>query len=183
MHVIVESTPNPRTLKFLPGARISTAPRKWERTDDLDTALVKALFAIGGVCSVLANEDAISVTVDDAGLWDAVEPSVSLSIATHIREFVTHDFTPMPEPADDFDEVDAEVVEKILELINTNIRPAVARDGGDIVFRSFRSGVLTLDMRGACSGCPSSSATLKNGIQNLMFHFVPEVREVVASEG
>ncbi|WP_327210399.1 NifU family protein [Rhizobium leguminosarum] len=181
MHVTVEHTPNPNTRMFMPGARVSTVARKWERSDGGDTDLVKALFAIGPVTSLLANEDALSVSVANEDDWDDAQPAVVSAIVEHVATFVKHAFDDAPEHEGDFDQADGAVVEKIKGLIYTHIRPAVARDGGDIVFKSFRDGVLSLDMRGACSGCPSSTATLKNGIQNLMTYFVPEVSEVVAA--
>lgn len=179
MHIVVEYTPNPRTRMFLPGAKVSTVSRKWERSDGGDTELVRALFSIEGVAAVLANEDAIAVTVDDESLWTAIKPAATGVIAEHVAAFVAHSFEDAPEDGGDYDEKDREVVQKIKDLISSHIRPAVARDGGDIVFRSFRKGVLALDMRGACSGCPSSAVTLKIGVKNLMGYFVPEVKEIV----
>lgn len=179
MHIVVESTPNPSTRMFLPGAKVSAIVRKWERTEGGDTELVNALFSIEGVVSVLANEDAISVTIDDETRWSAVQPAASAAISKHVAAFLAHSFEDAPEDGGDYDEKDREVVQKIKDLISSHIRPAVARDGGDIVFRSFRKGVLALDMRGACSGCPSSAVTLKIGVKNLMGYFVPEVKEIV----
>lgn len=179
MIVAIETTPNPNTRKFLPGRHISSVPREYSLDARGESPLVHALFDLGGIRTILISEDAISVTIDDENAWDAAVPAIRAVIAAM--------FTPVfaleadePEDAGDFDEADATVVETIKELLETRIRPAVARDGGDITFRSFRDGVLGLTMRGACSGCPSSSATLQNGIQNLLRYFVPEVREVVA---
>lgn len=184
MHIVVENTPNPLTRMFLPGARVSDTPRTWRRLDDAESDLLQAIFAVAPVTSILANDDAFCVSVESEDAWADAVPGIVAAISEHVASFV------MPEAkvrefdddrAGDFDEADSPVVEKIKDLIHTHIRPAVARDGGDIVFKSYRGGVLALEMRGACSGCPSSAATLKNGIQNLMTYFVPEVNEVVAA--
>jgi Thioredoxin-like proteins and domains len=181
MLVTVEATPNPRTRKFLPGRHLSSVPREFTREMRGGEPLVQALFALPSVRTVLVNEDAVSVTVDDERDW---KDGLSEILST-IEALVSSSFTGSaphaePEAAADFDEADATVVETIRELIETRIRPAVARDGGDIIFRSYRDGVLGLEMRGACSGCPSSATTLQHGIRNLMLHFVPEIRDVVA---
>jgi hypothetical protein len=131
MHVNVERTPNPNTRMFMPGARVSTVARKWERADGGDTGLVTALFEIEAVTSVLANDDALSVSVADEGDWDDAQPAVVSAIVEHVAAFVKHVFDDAPEHAGDFDEADGAVVEKIKGLIYTHIRPAVARDGGD----------------------------------------------------
>jgi Fe-S cluster biogenesis protein NfuA len=169
MIVALETTPNPSTRKFLPGRHLSSVPREYSLEARGENPLVHALFDLGGIRTILINEDAISVTLDDENTWDSAVPA--------IRKVIADMFTPLfalepqaPEEAGDFDEADATVVETIKDLLETRIRPAVARDGG-----------LGLTMRGACSGCPSSSATLQNGIQTLMRYFVPEVREVVAA--
>jgi Fe-S cluster biogenesis protein NfuA len=181
MIVVVESTPNPRTRKFLPGKHLSSVPREFSRGMEGGDALVQAIFALPNVKTVLVSEDAISVTIDDENAWDATVPTVRGTIAEKFSsDFMADASGAAPEADVDFDEADAVIVQTIRELIDTRIRPAVAGDGGDIVLRSFRNGVLGLEMRGACSGCPSSSATLKHGIQNLMRYFVPEVTEVVA---
>lgn len=181
MFVAVENTPNPRTRKFLPGAHLSSVPREFHRDTAGDTAMIRLLLMVNGVTSVLVSDDAVSVTISEEDQWEAAVPVLQLFISDHIEDYLQHEFEPATEDAGDFDAIDAELVTTIKDLIETRIRPAVARDGGDIVFRSFRKGTLSLDMRGACSGCPSSTATLKHGIQNLMQHFVPEVREVVAA--
>jgi Fe-S cluster biogenesis protein NfuA len=181
MIVVVESTPNPRTRKFLPGKHLSSVPHEFSRGRQGGDALVQAIFALANVKTVLVSEDAISVTIEDESAWDETVPSLRETIATLFSpDFMADAGGAAPEAAVDFDETDAAVVDTIRELIDTRIRPAVAGDGGDIVFRSYRNGVLGLEMRGACSGCPSSSATLKHGIQNLMRYFVPEVTEVVS---
>lgn len=181
MIVVVEATPNPRTRKFLPGRHLSTVPREFSRDMQGGDALVQAIFALPVVKTVLISEDAISVTVIDEGAWDSAVPTIRETIVTMLSsDFLADASGATPEAPVDFDEKDAAIVETIRGLIDTRIRPAVAGDGGDIVFRSFRDGVLGLEMRGACSGCPSSAATLQHGIQNLMRYFVPEVTEVTA---
>lgn len=180
MIVAVEYTPNPRTRKFLPGTHLSSVPREFTERGQSGDALVDALLEISDVQTVLVNEDAISITIKDEASWSSLTAEVRALIAGQISPgFLSNSTVIEEQPATDFDEVDATVVATIRDLIDTRIRPAVARDGGDIVFRSFRDGVLGLEMRGACSGCPSSSATLKQGVQNLMRYFVPEVREVI----
>lgn len=182
MFIAVESTPNPRTRKFLPGARLTETPREFHPDTAGDTEMIESLFLVGGVQAVLVSDDAVSVTITDEHQWHVVTPRIEMIVSEHARAFAAHVFLDDLLTDDgDYDADDANVVTTIKELIETRIRPAVARDGGDIVFRSFRGGVLSLDMRGACSGCPSSTATLKHGIQNLMQYFVPEVTEVIAA--
>lgn len=181
MIVVVEATPNPRTRKFLPGCHLSSVPREFSRQTRGGDPLVQAIFDLSAVKTVLVSEDAISVTVDDEDAWEGAVPTIRETVVAMLSsDFLTDASGSAPEAPVDFDEKDAAIVETIRELIDTRIRPAVAGDGGDIVLRSFRDGVLGLEMRGACSGCPSSSATLQHGIQNLMRYFVPEVTEVVS---
>lgn len=181
MIVTVEATPNPRTRKFLPGRHLSSIPREFSRETHGADPLVQAIFALAAVKTVLVSEDAISVTVEDENAWASAVPAIRETVAAMLSsDFLTDASGATPEALVDFDDKDAAIVETIRELIDTRIRPAVARDGGDIVLRSFRDGVLGLEMRGACSGCPSSAATLQHGIQNLMRYFVPEVTEVVS---
>jgi Fe-S cluster biogenesis protein NfuA len=178
MFIETEGTPNPATLKFLPGRDVmgfSTADFA-----SADTAarspLATALFGLPGVARVFLGGDFITVTKTDELSWQALKPRVLGVIMDH---FVSG--LPVIEGAggdldeEEIDPADREVVAQIKELIDTRVRPAVAGDGGDIVFRGFRDGVVRLHMQGACSGCPSSSATLKHGIENMLRHYVPEV--------
>lgn len=184
MHIVVENTPNPLTRMFLPGIQVSPIPRAWTRGDEVKGELLGAIFLVEAVTSILANDSAFCVSVESEEDWSRAEQAVVAAISEHVASFAMPDLQPHEASNDrsvGFDEADGAVVERIKELIHTHIRPAVARDGGDIVFRSFSGGILALEMRGACSGCPSSAATLKNGIQNLMTYFVPEVDEVVAA--
>ena len=177
MFIETESTPNPATLKFLPGRDVlgfSTAD--FASADSASRSpLASALFALPGVSRVFLGGDFISVTKSDATGWQALKPQVLAAIMDH---FVSG--LPVIEgDADDLDEdtdpADQEIVDQIKELLDTRVRPAVAGDGGDIVFRGYRDGVVRLHMQGSCSGCPSSSATLKHGIENMLRHYVPEV--------
>ena len=183
MFIQTESTPNPATLKFLPGR-----PVMGEGTLDMRDAraaeaspLARALFAVDGVSGVFFGGDFIAVT-KAGGDWQHLKPAILGAIMEH---FMTG--APLVEGAasgakSDSDEFfapeDADTVAAIKELLETRVRPAVAGDGGDIVFRGFEKGVVYLAMKGACSGCPSSTATLKHGIQNLLRHFLPDVQSV-----
>ncbi|HEY4041838.1 MAG TPA: NifU family protein [Rhodopila sp.] len=178
MFIETEGTPNPATLKFLPGREVmglSTADFA-SAVSATRSPLATALFALPGVARVFFGGDFVTVTKTDAIAWQALKPQVLGVIMDH---FVAE--RPVIESAgadldeEDVDEADREVVEQIKELIDTRVRPAVAGDGGDIVFRGYREGVVRLHMQGSCSGCPSSSATLKHGIENMLRHYVPEV--------
>ena len=180
MFIETEGTPNPATLKFLPGRYVmgaSTAdfasPDSAERSP-----LAGALFALPGVARVFLGGDFITVTKSDATSWQALKPQVLAAIMEH---FVAG--RPVIEGGDeaadeDFSPDDEEIVAQIKELLDTRVRPAVAGDGGDIIFRGYRDGIVRLHMQGACSGCPSSSATLRHGIENMLRHYVPEVQRV-----
>lgn len=182
MFIQTESTPNPATLKFLPG-RTVLADGAMEITD-ADSAgvspLARALFSIDGVTGVMFGNDFISVTKRD-GEWQHLKPAILGAIMEHYvsgQPLLENPGAAQGGAEEFFDAKDAATVEAIKELLDTRIRPAVAGDGGDIAFRGFKDGVVYLAMKGACSGCPSSTATLKHGIQNLLRHFLPDVREV-----
>ena len=181
MFIQTEATPNPATLKFLPG-RLVLAGGTAEFRDPEEAAgspLAERLFTVPGVAGVFLGGDFITVTKRD-GEWQHLKPAILGAIMEHFMSGAPAVAT-APREEDEgefFDAEDEETVETIKELLETRIRPAVAQDGGDITFRGFRDGVVYLNMRGSCSGCPSSTATLKHGIQNLLRHFVPEVREV-----
>lgn len=191
MFIETETTPNPATLKFRPGQEVMYAGTRDFR-DDEDAAaspLASALFDLGDVTGVLFGRDFVSVTAGPGVDWSALKPQV---VAILLDHFITgaplfHAPTAsgivVPAEEEDFgdDPAHADVVAQIKELIETRVRPAVANDGGDIVYRGFREGVVYLAMQGACSGCPSSTATLKNGIETLLKHYVPEVTEVRAA--
>jgi Fe-S cluster biogenesis protein NfuA len=183
MFIQTEATPNPATLKFLPGRTVLPSgtldmrdPKEAE-----SSALAERLFDIQGVSGVFFGSDFITVTKAD-GEWQQLKPAILGAIMEHFMSgapLLRTEGGVTPAEADEFfDPADAETVATIKELIETRVRPAVANDGGDITFRGFKDGVVFLAMKGACSGCPSSTATLRHGIQNLLRHFVPDVTEV-----
>lgn len=192
MFIETETTPNPSTLKFLPGELVmATGTREFTSPEAAEVSpLAQALFDLGDVTGVFFGRDFVSVTAAPGVEWASLKPQVLSLLLDH---FVAQAplFTPgtaagIAVPADggdDFndDPADAEIIDQIKDLIETRVRPAVANDGGDIIYRGFREGVVYLQMQGACSGCPSSSATLKNGIESLLKHYVPEVSEVRAA--
>ncbi|MCZ8019857.1 NifU family protein [Novosphingobium sp.] len=191
MFIETETTPNPATLKFLPGQEVMAGGTRDFR-DEEDAAaspLAEALFSLGDVTGVFFGRDFVSVTAGEGSDWSALKPQV---VAILLDHFVSQAplFHALPGngiavPAEDADHgddpADADIVAQIKELLETRIRPAVANDGGDIAYRGFREGVVYLSMQGACSGCPSSTATLKQGIEGLLKHYVPEVTEVRAA--
>jgi Fe-S cluster biogenesis protein NfuA len=186
MFIQTESTPNPATLKFLPGRSV-LADRTLDFRDPSEAVgspLAQRLFAVPGVTGVFLGSDFISVTKGEVE-WPHVKPAILGAIMEHFLSGApVLQSAPAEGPVDEFfDEADAETVATIKELLDQRVRPAVAQDGGDITFHGFRDGTVYLNMRGSCSGCPSSTATLRNGIQNLLRHFVPEVREVEAVDG
>ena len=184
MFIQTEATPNPATLKFLPGRAVLDQGALEFRSMEsaANSPLAGALLSIGGVESVMFGADFVAVTKGGAE-WAHLKPAILGTIMEHFASGAPLFVGAAPagsSTADDefFDPADAETVATIKELIETRVRPAVAGDGGDIVFRGFRDGIVYLGMKGACSGCPSSTATLKNGIENLLRHFLPQVRAV-----
>lgn len=184
MFIQTEATPNPQTLKFIPGKPVladGTADFR-VASEAAASPLATRLFGIDGVAGVFLGADFISVTKTDAE-WQHLKPMILGAIMEH---YMSGQATVEGEGANDeadgsYDPKDADVVATIKELLETRVRPAVAQDGGDITFAGFRDGVVYLHMRGACSGCPSSTATLRHGIENLLRHFCPEVEEVQAA--
>lgn len=183
MFIQTEATPNPATLKFIPGrAVLGDGTLEFRRADEAETSpLATRLFDIEGVTGVFLGSDFISVTKSD-GEWQHLKPAILGAIMEHYlsgepvapgeqRGHGEHE-------EEFFAPEDADTVKTIKELLETRVRPAVAQDGGDITFQGFRDGIVYLHMRGACSGCPSSTATLRHGIENLLKHFIPEVIEV-----
>ena len=183
MFIQTEATPNPATLKFLPGRTVLAngtldMPSKG---DAAQSPLAAKLFEIDGVRGVFFGSDFITVTKTD-GEWQQLKPAILGAIMEHFMSgapLVQTEPGAAPTDAEEFfDAKDADTVATIKELIETRVRPAVANDGGDITFRGFKDGIVYLAMKGSCSGCPSSTATLKHGIQNLLRHFVPDIVEV-----
>jgi Fe-S cluster biogenesis protein NfuA len=177
MFIETESTPNPATLKFLPGQEVMGAGSVdfASAASAARSPLAAALFALPGVARVFFGSDFISVTRNDLISWQSLKPQVLGVIMDHYVSglpLIEGDTDAFEE---DIDPADREIVEQIKELLDTRVRPAVAGDGGDIVFRGYRDGIVRLHMQGSCSGCPSSSATLKHGIENMLRHYVPEV--------
>lgn len=188
MFIQTEATPNPATLKFLPG-RVVMPESTFEARDAESAArspLAQRLFDVPGVSGVYLGHDFISVTKvdDEANLWPQVKPAVLGAIMEHFQSgapVLAEGTVAGEDDAEEFfDPADAETVETIKDLLETRVRPAVAGDGGDITFRGYKEGVVYLEMKGACSGCPSSTATLRNGVQNLFRHFLPEIQSVQA---
>ena len=187
MFIQTEPTPNPATLKFLPG-RVVLSDSTFEARDvqaATRSPLASALFTVPGVAGVYFGHDFISVTkAEDGSDWPQVKPAVLGAIMEHFQSgapVMADDAGDLDEGGEEFyDEADHETVITIKDLLETRVRPAVAGDGGDITFRGYKEGVVYLEMKGACSGCPSSTATLRHGVQNLFRHFLPEVREVQA---
>jgi Fe-S cluster biogenesis protein NfuA len=182
MFIQTEATPNPATLKFLPGVPVfengTIDLRDAEQAEQ--SPLAGRLFGIAGVSGVFFGSDFITVT-KSAGEWQQLKPMILGAIMEHFMSGapLLNAGSTAPSDGDEFfDASDAETVATIKELIETRVRPAVANDGGDITFRGFKDGVVYLNMKGACSGCPSSTATLRHGIQNLLRHFIPDVTEV-----
>lgn len=189
MLIETETTPNPATLKFLPGrAVMDSGTRDFANPEEAEISpLAEALFGLGDVTGVFFGSDFVSVTAAPGVEWPQLKPDVLTILLDHFSAAM-----PLFKPAsaggisvpaqDDFqdDPADADIVDQIKDLIETRVRPAVANDGGDILYRGFRQGKVYLQLQGACSGCPSSTATLKGGIESLLKHYVPEVTEVLA---
>ena len=179
MFIQTESTPNPLTLKFIPGVTVLgtgtlfiTSPE-----DAKQSPLAQTLFSAPGVTAVFLGSDFVTVTKDEASSWDIMKPQLLSIIMDH---FVAGKPVILTAKASVIDENESDLIKQIRELIDTRVRPAVAQDGGDIIFRGFHEGIVQLELHGSCSGCPSSTITLKNGIENMLKHYVPEVVAVEA---
>ena len=184
MFIQTQDTPNPATLKFIPG--VPVMDHGTADFADADAAarapLARRLFQIDGITGVFLGQDFVAVTKAETLDWFALKPSILAGIMEHYA-------SGLPVIEDDAavadthaDGGDSDTVQQIKQLLDTRVRPAVAMDGGDIVFQDFADGIVTLQMRGACQGCPSSTATLKMGIENMLRHYIPEVREVRAAD-
>ena len=184
MFIQTEDTPNPDTLKFIPGtAVLDKGTSDFPNSESANTSpLASRLFEIEGVSRVFLATDFISVTKQTELDWNNLKPSILTGIMDHFSSGL-----PVINQSDEINlennnAEDSETIKQIKDLLETRVRPAVAMDGGDISFCSFESGVVTLQMKGACAGCPSSTATLKMGIENMLRHYIPEVTEVRAAE-
>jgi Fe-S cluster biogenesis protein NfuA len=180
MFIETESTPNPATLKFLPGQEVLAG--RTADFADADAALISplanTLFGLPGVARVFLGADFITVTKTEAADWQSLKPQVLGAIMAHFLAGLPVMSQAGAAAIEDVQPEDQEIVDQIKDLLETRIRPAVASDGGDIIFRGFRDGVVSLQMQGSCSGCPSSTATLKHGIENMLKHYIPEVQSV-----
>ena len=178
MFVQTQNTPNPNSLKFIPGKKVSNSGSyEISNKDDIKNELVKNILSINGVEGIFLGQDFISVNKNDETKWEEIKHIVISLINDFYadgKEFVIDENA--KENSSDLNEIE----QKIVKILEQKIRPAVARDGGDIKFKEFKDGVVKVQLQGSCSGCPSSTMTLKQGVQNLLCHYLPEVKEVVA---
>ena len=178
MFVQTEVTPNPNSLKFLPGKNVSNSgPYEITNKDEINNELVKNILSVKGVEGVFLGQDFLSVNKNDQTKWDEIKHIVISFINDFYsdgKEFVINENVNREES--DLDEIE----QKIVKILDQKIRPAVARDGGDIQFKEYKDGIVKVQLQGSCSGCPSSTMTLKKGVQNLLCHYLPEVKEVIA---
>jgi Fe-S cluster biogenesis protein NfuA len=178
MFIQTEVTPNPNSLKFLPGKKVSNSgPYEITEKENNQNNLVRNILSVNGVEGIFLGEDFISVNKTDSTKWDDIKHIVISLINDFYAE--GNEFV-IDENLENFDEDLSEIEQKIVKILDQKIRPAVARDGGDIKFKEFKDGVVKVQLQGSCSGCPSSTMTLKQGVQNLLCHYLPEVKEVVA---
>ena len=178
MFVQTEVTPNPNSLKFLPGKKVSNSgPYEITKKDNIQNELVRNILSIDGVEGVFLSEDFISVNKKDLIKWDDIKHIV----ISFINDFYSDgNELVIDENLEEQKSNLSEIEQKIVKILDQKIRPAVARDGGDIKFKEFKDGIVKVQLQGSCSGCPSSTMTLKQGVQNLLCHYLPEVKEVVA---
>ena len=178
MFVQTEVTPNPNSLKFLPGKNVSNSgPYEITSKDQINNELVRNILSVNGVEGVFLGQDFISVNKSDQIKWDEIKHIVTSFINDFYsdgKEFVIDEN--IKEEQSELDEIE----QKIVKILDQKIRPAVARDGGDIKFKEYKDGVVKVQLQGSCSGCPSSTMTLKQGVKNLLCHYLPEVKEVIA---
>lgn len=182
MFIQTETTPNPLTLKFLPGVEVMAGGTAFFTDEEAAkrSPLATALFRIDGVRAAFFGSDFITVTRSEDAPWEVLKPSLLTTIMEHFvaGKPILHESG--AQGAEFSDENESEIVKQIRELIDTRVRPAVAQDGGDIIYRGFEDGIVKLELHGSCAGCPSSTATLKHGIENMLKHYVPEIVAVEA---
>jgi len=179
MFVQTEITPNPNSLKFIPGKPVSkSGPIEITNKDEINNDLIRNVLSINGVTGIFLGEDFLSVNKKENTNWEDVKHIV-ISLINEFysdgKKFILDKKLDNKKQAN-FDEIE----KQIIKILDTKIKPAVARDGGDIKFKEFKNGVVTVQLQGSCSGCPSSTMTLKQGVQNLLCHYIPEVKEVIA---
>ncbi len=184
MFIQTESTPNPETLKFLPGRDVYSLGTIEFKSEEgaKDSPLAASLFSQKGVKSVFFGQDFITITKTEEMSWDLMKPSLLSVIMEHFssnKPVIADDSKLQSDTTTNYEGLD-EIEKQIAELIDNRVRPAVAMDGGDIIYRGFENGIVKLELYGSCSGCPSSTATLKSGIENMLKHYVPEVIAVEA---
>ena len=179
MFVQTQKTPNPNSLKFIPGRIVSNdGPYEILNKDETKNTLIRNILSINGVTGIFLSEDFLSVNKVEESNWEDIQHIIISYINEYYAEgnkFII-DKSNSSEPNGDFDEIE----KKIIHILETKVRPAVAKDGGDIKFKEYKDGKVKVELQGSCSGCPSSTMTLKQGVQNLLSHYIPEVKEVLA---
>jgi Fe-S cluster biogenesis protein NfuA len=184
MFIQTEATPNPNALKFLPGIEISPGyPTHFDKKEEASKSpLARKLFSIDGVDAVFFGVDFITITKSNDFSWEILKPELLINIMDHLSaKLPIFDEESSKKESSNIDpSLLSDIEKQIVEIIETRVRPSVAMDGGDITFRGFKDGIVTLQLKGACSGCPSSAITLKSGIESMLKHFVPEVESVEA---
>ena len=179
MFVQTENTPNPNSLKFLPGRKVSNdIPVEIIDKNETDNELIRNILSINGVKGIFLSNDFISVNKDENIEWEDLKHI----IISFINDYYSNgnEIVIDKENKNSLNKDLSEIEKKIVKILETKVRPAVARDGGDIKFKDFKDGVVTVNLQGSCSGCPSSTMTLKQGVQNLLCHYIPEIKEVIA---
>ena len=179
MFIQTQNTPNPNSLKFLPGKKVSEdGPYEILSKDQTNNNLVRNILSINGVTGIFLGEDFISVNKKNDENWENIKHIVISHLNEHYAE---GNESIISKKKNDIEEIGySEIEKKIIKILETKVRPAVAKDGGDIKFKEFKDGKVKVELQGSCSGCPSSTMTLKQGVQNLLCHYIPEVKEVLA---
>ena len=179
MFVQTQKTPNPNSLKFLPGKKVSNdGPYEILNKDETSNHLIRNILSINGVTGVFLGEDFLSVNKEEKEEWESIQHIV----ISYINEYYAEGNESVMDKSSNSSNSEnySEIEKKIIHILETKIRPAVARDGGDIIFKEYNNGQVKVELQGSCSGCPSSTITLKQGVQNLLCHYIPEVKEVLA---
>ena len=179
MFVQTQNTPNPNSLKFLPGKKVSNdAPIEITDKNKSNNELIRNILSINGVTGIFLSEDFLSVNKDEKTEWEDLKHI----IISFINDYYSNgnEIVINKENKSSSDLNLSDIEKKIIKILETKVRPAVARDGGDIKFKEFKDGIVTVNLQGSCSGCPSSTMTLKQGVQNLLCHYIPEIKEVIA---